>query len=107
MMLFPALVDRSDSFVAPDIAAWRELRRVLMMYGFMFIEIESLDELKLLTSGNGLVLFEEERFACNVVVVEALEDLAGIACEKKNAKRRRKILGDGIIAMKLLLLHEQ
>ena len=40
-------------------------------------------------------------------VGEALEDLAGIACEKKNAKRRRKILGDGIIAMKLLLLHEQ
>lgn len=69
-----------------------------MMFGFMFIEIESLDELKLLTSGNGKV-------ACNVGVVETLEDFTAIECEKKNVKRR-KILGDGI-AMKLLLLHEQ
>lgn len=73
-----------------------------MMFGFMIIEMESLDELKQ-TSGNEFVLFKEEKFACNVV--EALEDLTTMVCEKKIVKRSRKSLENGI-AMKLLL-HEQ
>lgn len=45
------------------------------MFGLMFIEMESLDELKQ-ASGYGVVLhkdFKEERFACNVFV-DALEE---------------------------------
>ena len=72
MMLFPALFNRSDSFVAPDIAAWRDLRRVLMMFGFMLIEIESLDELKLLTSGNGLIVIVLRKLRWIVEVLYSL-----------------------------------
>ena len=71
-MLFPALFNRSDSFVAPDIAAWRDLRRVLMMFGFMLIEIESLDELKLLTSGNGLIVIVLRKLRWIVEVLYSL-----------------------------------
>lgn len=68
---------------------------MLMMFGFMFIEIDSFDELKQ-TSGYGVVLqkdFIEEIFACNVVVEEVVL-LKAKVCEWKIVKRRRKSLED-------------
>lgn len=78
-----------------------------MMFGFMFIEMDSLDELKQ-TSGYGVVLqrdFKEEMFAiaCNVVVEGILEEFTAQVCdcELKIVKRiRRKSLGDEVLAMK-------
>lgn len=66
---------------------------MLRMFGFMFIAMDSFDELKQ-TSGYGVVLqkdFKEEMFACNFVV-EALEKLIARVCEWKIVKRRRKSL---------------
>ena len=45
---------------------------VLMMFGFMLIEIESLDELKLLTSGNGLIVIVLRKLRWIVEVLYSL-----------------------------------
>jgi hypothetical protein len=64
-----------------------------MMFGLMFIEIDSFDELKQ-SSGYGVVLqkdFNEDIFACSVFVEES-EKLQAKVFEWKIVKRRRKSL---------------
>jgi hypothetical protein len=63
------------------------------MFGLMFIEIDSFDELKQ-SSGYGVVLqkdFNEDIFACSVFVEES-EKLKAKVFEWKIVKRRRKSL---------------
>ena len=88
-----ALKNRLESFSDSDIAIWRVCRRYVMMFGLIFMDIESFNESKQ-TSGCGVFLqkdFMEEKWVFREVVEEEEEELRAHVVEWNIAERSRNI----------------